>query len=223
MMTLLSYPLGLSTPAYGNGESPSITMLRSMEKGDSSNLLEIRMTNHTGTHVDAPRHFDVKGKSITDFPANFWDFSNVGVAFLPRCPEPGELIDSSMLDGASRELTSGIEALILNTGWHTLRETGNYAICGPGIHSSVADFLRQRFPKLRLLGFDMISLSSFAHREAGRESHRSFLCHTNPILIVEDMNLHELHRRRTLHRLLVSPLFIEDADGSPCTIWGELS
>ncbi len=45
---------------------PKVTLRRvnSLEKGDSSNVTQIRMSVHTGTHIDAPLHFLEDGKSI---------------------------------------------------------------------------------------------------------------------------------------------------------------
>lgn len=40
------------------GDPPvSMALVKSIERGDSSNLSLLSMGSHTGTHVDAPRHF----------------------------------------------------------------------------------------------------------------------------------------------------------------------
>jgi arylformamidase len=42
--------------------------IRSLEKGDSFELSKIMMSNHIGTHVDAPSHLISGGLTITDIP-----------------------------------------------------------------------------------------------------------------------------------------------------------
>ena len=42
----------------------------SMERGDAANNSAIHFGVHTGTHMDAPRHFIAKGKSIDQLPFN---------------------------------------------------------------------------------------------------------------------------------------------------------
>ena len=45
------------------------------------------MSNHLGTHVDAPSHFVDQGKTLTDYEAKDWVFSH---PFLVHCDiEPG--------------------------------------------------------------------------------------------------------------------------------------
>jgi kynurenine formamidase len=69
-----------------------------------------------------------------------------------------------------------------------------------------------------MIGLDMISLSSFAARDLGRQSHRAFLDHEAPILIIEDMDLSQLSEKQGIEQVIVSPLRVAQGDGSPCTV-----
>jgi kynurenine formamidase len=76
-----------------------------------------------------------------------------------------------------------------------------------------------------MIGFDFISLSSYAHRDLGREAHRAFLAeleidgdNKDPILIIEDMDLSKI--KICLSKIIVSPLRFEMADGAPVTVFG---
>ncbi len=44
-----------------------------------------------------------------------------------------------------------------------------------GFHPKLANFIRKNFPKVRIFGFDSISISSFTDRILGREAHKAFL------------------------------------------------
>jgi arylformamidase len=71
---LLSYPISMDTPLYGNGEGIQLLKDKNLMNGDSCNTMHWSFPNHTGTHVDVPYHFNQNGKKITDYPANYWIF-----------------------------------------------------------------------------------------------------------------------------------------------------
>ncbi len=54
----------LTTPVYEGDPEPQVEQLSSLENLDDCNLSCIRMTTHTGTHIDAPLHFSEDGQSI---------------------------------------------------------------------------------------------------------------------------------------------------------------
>ena len=81
--------------------------------------------------------------------------------------------------------------------------------------------------KLKMIGFDWISLTCYENRSLGRDAHRAFLSSTineirnmNPVLIIEDMKLSDAPT--VLMNVLVSPLLYWQADGSPVSVWGNL-
>ena len=53
-----------STAVYPGDPVPQKEPFYSMEKGDPCNLTVLSMGSHTGTHMDAPRHFVRDGKDI---------------------------------------------------------------------------------------------------------------------------------------------------------------
>ena len=221
-MKLLSYPVAKTTPMYGGGPGPEIETDKCMHSGDSCNTLNLTISNHTGTHLDCPYHFDHAGRRLTDYEASFWYCSPVATITIPT-PPPRTLIApehvAEFIEGGNQPLEA--EALIMKTGYCDMREEPVYTAEPPGIHASMADYLRNQFPHLKFFAFDLISISSFANREHGRESHRRFLQHERPILPVEDMDLRDLPAEG-IRNLLISPLWIADADGSPCSIWANV-
>ncbi len=54
----------LSAPGYEGDPKPAVRRLKQIEDGAMYNLSAISMCNHTGTHIDAPLHFDEEGKDI---------------------------------------------------------------------------------------------------------------------------------------------------------------
>ena len=218
MWLFLSHPFGPSCPAYGGGERIQMSHASSICGGDSCNKLDFTASNHIGTHFDFPRHFDDNGKTIDDYGASEFFYKHVGVAWL-EAPQ-GHLVSIADIDH-SLSLTSApdqLELLFIRTGTASYRDQSTFWSHGPGIASGVAEWLRQEFPKLRAIGLDTISISSFQSRQVGRQVHKEFLAHPRPILIIEDAHLEPLDGLPPAE-VLAAPLRLETADGAPCTIF----
>ncbi len=211
-VTLLSHSISTTTPLYG-GTTPSITTHRCMDAGDSSNSLMLTMPNHTSTHVDVPFHFVATGKKITDYSAKDWLFKH---ALLVSCTAgEGSLVTIEDLDLSGLK-KSDYEAILIKTGFERYRGEEKYWASSPGLAPGLYDALKARFPRLRAVGMDFISTSSYLHREAGRVTHREFL--GGGVLLIEDMKLG--HIKNSPDSLIVSPLLIENGDGAPVTVFG---
>jgi len=205
-ITYLSHFLNTDTPAYG-GEKGLVNFekIRSISKGDTSNNLKLTFPGHIGTHIDFPFHFSDTGKKCQEYPASFWRFEKVG--FI-ECS-----VDEIIVE--IEHLPKEIELLILKTGFGAKRMEPEYWKEQPVLKRELATIFKQKFPFLRVFGFDLISLTSKLDREEGKLAHRNFLIE-NEILVLEDMNLDFLET--TPHRVMISPLLIRGADGVPCTV-----
>lgn len=222
-MLLLSYPLTERTPLYGQMGRLDFKKCQDMSLGHSCNTMSFSFPNHAGTHIDAPLHFCQSGQSLSDVAAEFWFSHHVLCARLSTPALPGSVIEADPKTVLSDELLdiSQIEVVFLRTGFGSNRSQENYWKEAPVIAPQWAQYLRDRFPKIRFFGVDLISVSSLVHRDLGRTTHRSFLDHDRPIWLIEDLNL-SLLPEGGLKNVLISPLFVEGADGSPCTVWGNL-
>ena len=202
----LSYFIEESTPAYG-GEKDCIQIERSRSiiAGDTSNSLKISLPNHIGTHIDFPYHFQESGKKSSDYLPSFWLFDKIGFlnCSIEEVPEQVE------------NLPDDIELLILKTGFGAKRNSDEYWAFQPVIPASFAGVFRQKFPRLRVFGFDLISLTSKLDRAEGKRAHLDFLI-TNEILVLEDMKLDALETAPD--KIIISPLQLIEADGAPCTV-----
>lgn len=183
-------------------------MERSIEKGDSCNKMRWSFSNHTGTHVDSPLHFVKGGKSVSDFQPQDWFFSKIFLSNIRV--KPGYLIAPKDFRGLR-----DCDLLLIKTGFETKRSKKIYRRNSPGLHPSLADFLKKKCPSIRAIGIDFISISSLSHRALGRQAHRSFL--SRNILLIEDMKLGELAVSPQV--VVLAPLRVEGADASPCTIY----
>ncbi len=216
----LSYPLGLRTPAYGGGNSLEIRHEKSLEKGDTCNSSCWCLPNHLGTHIDFPGHFVETGKTSDDYFADHWFFCTPIILDISSI-EPDFIIKPEDLDLDA--VDDNVDILIIKTGFSRRREDEVYWKRNPGFASCLATSLRARFPFLRVLGFDSISLSSYSHREVGREAHKAFLDNPHSILLLEDMDLSMVNSSSKLNQVILAPLRVEEAGGAPCTIFANIS
>jgi len=206
----LSHILDSKTPCYGGAPGPSFELARQMKKGDPCNMMRWSMSNHVGTHVDAPRHFLKNGATVDQIPAGQWLFDKVGLVKLSGV-KPGQMI----IPADMGRLSSITEILLIKTGFERLRTYEVYWKNAPGLHPDLAGWLKKKCPKLRAVGMDIISVSSFQNRELGREAHREFL--KRGILLVEDMKLSGLTKAPS--KVLVAPLRVTDSDAAPCSVF----
>ncbi|MBQ8572831.1 MAG: cyclase family protein [Ruminococcus sp.] len=56
----------LTAKVYEGDPEPSLTYIKSTDKGDDYNLSVLSTCMHTGTHIDSPYHFDSDGEKIED-------------------------------------------------------------------------------------------------------------------------------------------------------------
>ena len=215
----LSHPLNHDAPAYGGGHGFTEQNDKQMDQGDSCNTSTWAMSNHTGTHLDFPRHFSAKGKTLDDYDPDFFIFTRVFIADLSTA-EPGLIVTPDHLDLAL--VPNNTELLLIKTGFGQYRGQDMYSKQNPGFHPDLADYLRDTMPDLRVLGFDSISLSSFANRDLGRKAHRAFLDHDKPILPLEDMELGEINSSTNIETVIIAPLRVSTADGAPCTVMAKI-
>lgn len=212
----LSHSLTNEIPVYGRNASLNFSKVKSIAKGDSVNISEFTMQNHWGTHIDTPNHFFDGANNITDYQAEFWLFKFPQIIKVTL--KPAEILK---LGDWINEINPNTDFLLFCADWSKLRKDQAYTVNNPGISPDVALHLRSNFPKIRAIGIDWISISSFQDRDIGRKAHKIFLDPSgpnNPILIIEDMDLSDCNF--SLQELMVFPLRLNSLDGAPCTVIG---
>jgi len=202
----LSHFIDSEIPIYGGSKGEIIIEpICSIDKGDTSNNLHFSFPAHIGTHIDFPYHFSNQGKKSNDYPPSFWIFNKIG--FLDCTIDE---VESNLAT-----LAGDIEILILKTGFGANRHKEIYWSSQPVIPAKFATVFKNRFPKLRIFGFDLLSLTSKLDRAEGKSAHLNFLIN-NDILVLEDMNLENIVDVPKV--VIVAPLQINAADGVPCNV-----
>lgn len=215
----LSHIVTNTTPTYGDRDYFVNKLNTSFETGSAAETSNWYFSNnHFGTHIDAPRHFVPDGKTVTDFGADCWVFSKIVCIEFP-CTG-AVLID---VEEISRfRIDSDVELLLVKTGYERYRNTEKYWNENPGFTPALGDFLRNKYPSLRILGMDFISVGSYQHRAVGRAAHTALLSGDNPILPVEDMSLAKITNKTNLLKVIILPLRVSMTNGSPVTALAEI-
>jgi len=123
---------------------------------------DLELTTHTGTHVDAPWHFNKHGRRIDELPIDA--FLGKGVVIDFRHLEDCAAIKAEDLEKAKPQIEEG-DILIINTGRHKQYGTPEYNTKHPGLDGeSVEPFLLKK--KIKMVGMDTMCVevgSEFDH------------------------------------------------------------
>ena len=214
----LSHLLTKDTPGYGGAPGFFCESKASIAAGNSANSSEWRLSNHIGTHIDVPYHFAEQGDTIDLYPAESWFFESPSLIDYPAKPAelilPGDWLNALPLES---------DLLLLRTSFEKHRRESIYWEQNPGFSPELGAWLRKNRPQLRAIGADILSATSWQHREVGRKAHLRFLDPAlagKPILIIEDMALQSLVK--SPRRVVVAPMRVEGGDGGPVTVIAEV-
>jgi arylformamidase len=175
-----------------------------MAEGDASNVSELRIGTHTGTHVDPPVHFVPGAEGIDRVPVD----TLVGPAVVAHLPEANGPLGPDELDGI--DLPSGTARLLLKTSnselWRRPRPQPfpeTYACLSVEGARWVVD------RGIRLIGVDFLSIEQKG--APGHPVHTTLL--SNGVIIVEGLDLGEVDPGP--YTLACLPLRVVDGDGGP--------
>ena len=216
----LSYCLTNDTPLYG-GRSENFNMYKtsSIKEGKVANDTKIETTVHIGTHIDMPYHFYENGQTIDDFDIDFWCFKSP--LFMEFKPDDF-IIKDDLISRLEDIEDKAYDILIIKTGICAFRDKEIFWKENYGLAPEVYYYLLEKFPHIRVVGFDSISISNWQDRALGKISHQAFLNPKKPILVLEDMDLNNIDGKTKLKSILVSPLRIQECDGLPCTVFAQI-
>lgn len=215
----LSFPLGIEDPRPPAIPAPELTPLYTVEK-DGANVQTLRVANHTGTHVDAPRHVIADGHCLTDYAPEEFVFTRPVVVELP-------LADAAIVLPEHLaplwERLQGADLALFRFGYGAVRRNApaRYSTRCPGFGVAGARWLHENAPTLRAIGIDVPSVACIASLEETMAAHHELLGGAGcRFLIIEDMNLE--HDLSGLREVRMNPWLVRGMDSGPCSIVGLL-
>jgi len=195
----ISVSISSELPIYPGDTQIEMNPLVSIDKGDSVNILELKLGSHTGTHVDVPRHFIQDGKSLDEVRLEQF-CGRAKVYYLP-VQEKIDRVNITDLDIRTGDI------ILFKTRNSDLWEIQDFQKDFVYLTVEAAVVLVRK--KVKAVGIDYLSIEKF--------NSKSHLTHTtllkNEIIILEGINLKNIAPGE--YFLCFFPLKLKGADGSP--------
>ena len=169
-------------------------------RGASSNLSLISFGSHTGTHVDAPRHFLEAGSTVDRIPLA----AMIGPAQVIAFPHD---VMSVTAEHLKQYDLKGTERVLIRTRNSTFVSDGQFHPDFTYIAPDGAEYLASL--GVKLVGVDYFSVEQF--RSGHHQTHRTLL--GRGIVIVEGLDLSAVPPGS--YAFFCLPLRLEGLDGAP--------
>jgi len=195
------------TLSLDNGQrGVSIEPARRIET-DGWNATTLHLYSHGGTHMDAPKHFDVTEQTIDQIP-------------LDRCMGPAWVVDLTGIEpraligvddvGAIADKIQPGDGLLLQTGWSQRVGDPSYRNSLPRVSLELAQWCVNE--GVRTLGVEPPSVADVNNLEELTAVHGALL--GAGVIIVEGLtNLDQIRNEKVTFMAL--PLKVAQGDGAP--------
>jgi arylformamidase len=197
----ISVTLDSDLPTWPGSPGIATTLRMSIDEGDDANVTQLSMDVHSGTHIDAPRHFLAGGKTVEELGLEPF----IGPAVVVDTGRARE-VTASVLGAAM--IPKGTERLLLRTANSSrldLYRTGfdeSYA----ALTLDGAEWLAAR--GFALVGIDYLSIQRYAE---STDAHRALLGTGTAIL--EGLCLAEVPPNA--YELVCLPIRLAGVEGAP--------
>lgn len=195
-------PIRSEMPTWPDDPRVWVEQTKSLEGGDPANVTVLTMTTHTGTHLDAPRHFLKDGAPIDRMPPS------VGLG-------QAHVLEVSDRDTVKRShveaLPEATERVLFKTEnsircWQVDEFLDDYVYLTVDAAKALAE------QQIRLVGIDYLSIGG---RQANLERVHETLLEAG-IWILEGLDLSNVDPGR--HQMACLPLRVQDGDGAPARV-----
>lgn len=195
----ISVALGKELPSWPEDSPLTISLSQSIDRGDECNVSSITLSSHSGTHVDAPFHFEPDGATVDMLPLE----TLVGPAWVV------EITDKPAIEREDLEVAGlkGKERILFKTSNSNLWNSAQFSREYVHLSLEAARYLVQA--GIKLVGIDYLSIEKFESDD--HPVHHQLL--RNGIVVIEGLNLSQVPAGR--YQLVCLPLKIRAGDGAP--------
>jgi arylformamidase len=198
----VSVPLDANLPSYPENTPFAIEAIKRIAQGATANLSSLHMSAHTGTHVDAPRHFFEAGAGTEALPLEMLIGRTRVIA----------------LDTRKGITDADLSPFDLSEDVRVLMKTSNSRLWGSptfhtgyiGVAESGAKYLVDH--GVKVVGVDYLSVEEF--RAPGAPAHHILL--GAGVIVIEGLNLRDVDPG--VYDMYCLPLRIVGCDGAPARV-----
>jgi arylformamidase len=198
----ITVPVEAAVPVYPGNTPFSLEAIKRVARGDSSNVSTIHMSAHSGTHVDAPRHFFDDGPGVEGLPLEML----MGRARVIELTTRRGIVPE---DFAGLDLSEDVR-LLIKTANSRLWGSPEFHTDYVGVTGAGAKFLVER--GVKVVGVDYLSVEQF--KTPGAPAHHVLL--GGGTIVIEGLNLRDVEPG--IYDLICLPLRIVGADGAPARV-----
>lgn len=199
----VTMPLSAALPCYPGDPTVEIVPVAQIAQGDAANVSRVTLSSHSGTHLDAPRHFFEHGATINALDPDLL----IGPARVCAVPGPGH-ITADDLRGLHLH---GTRRVLFKTHNSTLWDMPGFQPDYVALTASAAHLLVEL--GVGLVGIDYLSVDAFTAQDF--PVHRILLGAS--VLILEGLDLRAVSPGA--YELLALPLLLQNGDGAPTRVF----
>ena len=192
-------------PVWPKDPAVALPLAQSIARGDAANVTRIEMGAHTGTHIDAPIHFEPNGCGIDQLP-------------LDVLVGPCRVFDLTAVPGhINRAVLAQCDLRGVTRALFKTRNSQRWArgvrAFDPNFTAVAADGAAELVARgVKLVGVDYLSVEPFGSKE---HPVHHILLRAN-VVVVEGLNLNDVPAGD--YELLALPLKLRGADGAPARV-----
>jgi arylformamidase len=196
----ISVPIRSGGLVYPGNPEIDITLQQAVAKGAGANVSTIRFGSHTGTHVDASRHFFDDGQPVDQIPLD----RLIGPALLVSFADDVRSVGAAELKAHDLRGRKRILLRTRNSALLSQKEfVKDYTYLAPDGAEHLVDL------GVELVGIDYLSIEQF--HSGHHKTHRTLLAKS--VVILEGLDLSVPAPGE--YQLICLPLRIEGCDGAP--------
>lgn len=198
----ITLPVSQGLPVWPGDPSVAVEPSARIANGAKANLSRIDMGSHTGTHIDAPFHFNDNGLTVDRLPLELL----IGRVSVIEIGEEKRAIDKALLESIG---ISNIDRVLFKTG-NSRRYSHEFVMDFTALTPDGAEFLVKK--GVKVVGIDYLSIERY-----GSKDHRvHHLLLDSGVIIIEGLYLKDV--KPGDYELIALPLKLKGGDGAPARV-----
>lgn len=198
----VSVPLAQGLPTYPGNPPFELQALKRIAEGGSSNVSRLVLGTHTGTHVDAPKHFIDDAAAVDALQLDLL----IGRTRVIEIDKRGGISADELAAAGLREDLRVLFKTPNSALWNSSTFREDYTHLSEGAARYLVD------QGVKVVGIDYLSVEGF--KKAGAPAHRALL--GSGVIIIEGLNLSEADPG--MYEMYCLPLRVVGGDGAPARV-----